>query len=35
VIFDANDILSKESLPESEKIREKKRKDGPALIEKK
>ena len=34
MIFDANAILSKESLPESEKKREKARKDGPSLIKK-
>lgn len=33
VIYDANAILSKESLPESEKKREKKAKNGPALID--
>ncbi|GAB0174229.1 MAG: hypothetical protein HHAS10_01080 [Candidatus Altimarinota bacterium] len=35
VIYDANAILSPESLPESEKKREKARKEGPALIVKK
>lgn len=32
VIYDANAILSPESLPESEKKREKARKEGPAMI---
>ena len=34
VIYDANKILSKDSLPESEKKREKARKEWPALIPK-